>query len=60
MRIIDTTVSQIIQKYDTDGSGSLDREEAENFFKEIMASVDPNFEFNEQEFEATFNTFDID
>ena len=46
--------------YDTDNSGSLDKEETKKFIKDTLGNLSGNHDFSDEVFDQMFKTFDND
>ncbi len=50
----------MFEKYDTNKNGVIDRDEAKKMFKDVyFDEVPQGFQFNEENFAAKFNEWDI-
>ena len=58
--MIDKCVDDIWDKYDTDRSGALDRDETRKFVQETLSEMKQGGEFTDEDFEACFSEFDKD
>ena len=57
-RAVKLAVDLIWLQYDQDGSGELDFEEARNFLKEVLASVNDQLTFDDKKFAKMFHQYD--
>ena len=59
-RIYAQAVDALWEKYDTDKSGQLDKEETKVFLKDVLSDIPPPNDYDEATFETTFNGMDKD
>ena len=58
--VIKKCVNDIWAQYDTDGNGTLDKNETKEFVKKTLTEMDSNDDFSDQDFDACFSEFDKD
>ena len=59
--IIAQCVDEIWDVFDDDNSGFLDKDETKRFVESTMKDMnDENYELSDEDFEQTFNYFDVD
>ena len=58
-RLVAEIVDGIWETYDKDKSGGLDRDETRRFLQETLGKMDDGTAYKEEEFEETFNQFDL-
>ena len=58
--VIRKCVDDIWDEYDTDRSGSLDKEETKLFVKNTLSEMNDSGDFSEADFDACFREFDKD
>lgn len=59
-RIYSQAVDALWEKYDTDKSGQLDKEETKRFLQDVLTDIPPPNQYDESKFEATFRGMDKD
>ena len=60
LEIIQSCVDEIWEEYDTDGNGSLDKDEVRLFIEETLLDLNDQEAIDEEDFEKTFKEFDKD
>ena len=58
--VINKCVADIWTQYDTDGNGTLDKNETKEFVKKTLGEMDSNDDFSDEDFNACFAEFDKD
>lgn len=53
-------IDQIWKKYDINGDGFLDRQEAKPFIENALAKISPDIKVTDEQIEKTFNLLNID